>query len=102
MQDSFRIGEVAIFHRPGSRYNGVEVCVTEALHLSSVFDFRDGITRLELVYGIESPHFPPLRPGRDGHCARPDELRKKRPPQDWAKLCNLDEAPVETRELEIA
>lgn len=29
-------------------------------------------------------------------CAE-DNLRKRRPPQDWLKLCNLDETPLDVR-----
>lgn len=37
------------------------------------------------------------------YLALPDQLRKKRPPQDWVTLCNLLDTPVDApRELETA
>ena len=99
MSESFSVGDVALFYRPGSRFHLVEVVVTKGLHLSNVYDHRDGSRFLGHVYGIDAPEFHgvTLAPGSEGCCASPEQLRKRPPKQDWKQLCNL-----ETRELETA
>lgn len=91
---SFQVGEVAIFNRPGSRFDGMEVTISTRLHFALVRDRKTGLDAYGYVYGIEGD-FGPKRPGVPQWCAPPGHLRKKRPPQDWATLCRLAEVPQE-------
>lgn len=93
--EQYSVGEVAIFHRPGSSFHGMEVTITKPLHLSNVLDWKDGSIADQWVYGIDGPFDVKPRHGT-GFCAAPTELRKKRPPPDWVKLCRLDEMPAES------
>lgn len=94
-EQRFEVGEVAIFNRPGSRFDGMEVTISAALHLALVRDRKTELEAYGYVYGIEGD-FGPKRHGVAQWCAPPDQLRKKRPPQDWVKLCRLDEVPAES------
>src|SRR5579862_8192680 len=102
-EQRFEVGEVAIFNRPGSRFNGVEVTVVKPLRLAHIYDHMDGRRTVEYVYGIDSPAFTnvvPVHPG--GYCARPFELKKRPPPQDWVSMCNLTSVPSQDRIEEFA
>ena len=77
--ESFSVGEVAIFVRPGSKFYGVEVVVTHALHTAQVVDWEDGKRKTKRVYGIYGP-FGGNRYGSAGYATEPCNLRKKRPP----------------------
>jgi hypothetical protein len=94
-EQRFEVGEVAIFSRPGSRFDGIEVSITEALHFALVRDQRTDRSAYGYVYSIEGD-FGPKRPGVTHWVAPPADLRKKRPPQDWVKLCRLDEIPAQS------
>jgi hypothetical protein len=96
--ETFSIGEVALFVREGSRYFGVEVTISEPLAIRRVCDQRDGARYYAWTYGIEGP-FERMAGTNGKFSTRPQDLRKRRPPQDWQALCNV-EAPA--RELEIA
>lgn len=95
MSHTFKVGEIAeiVYSRYHDSRVGSEVIVVSGLQplwnrfesrteYGYVCRFADGGTRYFL----------------------PDQLRKKRPPQDWVKLCNLQDKPVDapTRELECA
>lgn len=87
---TFKVGEIAdlVYSRFGN--DGHECTVTGPLQLR-----LNKVTRLEEVaYAIEVSGKP--------YMALPDQLRKRRPPQDWAKLCNLEELPTSPREMETA
>lgn len=92
MVEKFEVGEIAIFSRPNSIFFGIEVSITLPLHNSLTKDRLDGSIRREDVYGIYAPELG-LPPSQIGWVARPKDLRKRRPPQDWVKLCNLTDIP---------
>lgn len=78
--ETFEVGELAII-AAGWILDGMDVTVVSELRESlcvstGVWDW---------VYDITGPGLPPGQ-----WCAPPRQLRKKRPPQDWAKLCKLD------------
>jgi len=88
----FEIGEVAILI--GSinwpEYNGQEVTVIGGLKPRSYWaDRQHTRSNIDLRYLVEAA---------DGHifAAPPSRLRKRRPPQDWVRLCRLNEAPVKS------
>lgn len=94
MSDAFNLGEIAIAHAWDGvpHLNGTDVEVIEGLQ------YREGITHTKrrilqvlayIVLDIDGKRW----------VAPPSRLRKKRPPQDWATLCNLTQRP---RELETA
>lgn len=90
----FSVGEIAIFHRVGSRFDGTEVSITKPLHLANVYDHKDGSRTLEYVYGVDSPAFSDVRPvNPDGFCARPSELKKRPPPQEMEEIGSWAECP---------
>jgi hypothetical protein len=99
-EQRFEVGEVAIFTRIGSRFHGMEVTIIKPLHLALIHDQITGIDALAYVYKIDGP-FGSHRPEVDGWAAPPEFLRKRRPPQDWIKLCDLASvsAKVPTDEL---
>jgi hypothetical protein len=87
--NSFAIGELAelVYSRFGNE--GTECTVTGPLKHRF-----NRITRvMELSYEIDVAGRP--------YFALPEQLRKKRPPQDWVSLCHLDVVSPE-RELENA
>lgn len=96
MADSFNVGEIAIYCDPNvhlnASYNGQECTIDSPLEWRMPRSQLTG--KLVPTYGYKTI----ARDGRIFTC-RPDQLRKKRPPQDWVKLCNLQESP---RELETA
>lgn len=91
MAEYFAVGEIAeIVYSRYERGQGMECTIVAPLRLR-----RNTITALiEDCYVIEVEG--------EKYCALPDQLRKKRPPQDWMSLCHLDEVPAEPRELETA
>lgn len=97
--DTFKLGEIAILCNATilAEYNGQECQIIGPLTTRAA---RSTVTN-ETVY-----LFGYRVAVADGKtlAVEPQQLRKKRPPQDWQKLCNLDDVPVETpeRELEIA
>lgn len=94
MSHTFKIGEIAIYTRPGSPYNGTEVMIVGPLIPRVGNDHLTGTPYVEYDgYQIT----PNELPGRYG--AKPEWLRKRRPPQDWVKLCNLHDIPREVRHV---
>lgn len=90
MTDTYEVGEVAIYTAVGSQHHGCEVTVTGALEMRAWMNPR-GATGNSLSYEIVFVGDAP----DDDYVAEPHELRKRRPPQDWVKLCRLNEEPVE-------
>jgi hypothetical protein len=90
MTDRFVVEEVCVVNYPGSWFDGREVTVTHDLFLCGWMDIQTG-ERFgpELVYGI---HF---APDPRVQISAPRFLRKRRPPQDWVRICRLSERPVE-------
>ena len=91
MSDSFSVGEIAIL-------------VNQAPWVTKPY-YSDG-TEVSIVQGLsshqlEDKRFPELRcyviatPDGCEWAAVPEMLRKRRPPQDWMKLCNLTNEPRE-------
>lgn len=92
--DTFRIGEIAIYTRPGSPYNGSEVMVVGPLLPRVGDDLLTGNLYVEYDgYQITLNELPGI------YGARPEWLRKRRPPQDWMKLCNLADVPREVEHV---
>jgi hypothetical protein len=94
---TFEVGEVAIFHDPGMPRHGREVTVISALQYGEIV-LNDGTMIWAWAYSIESPGDEACA----SYCAMPENLRKRRPPQDWQQLCRLDEVPSDcVREREV-
>lgn len=97
--ETFKVGEIAIYvcsdHH--SEYNGQECTVDSPLGWRFPKNVVTG--QLMEVYGYRTI-------AQDGtiFTCRPEQLKKRRPPQDWQTLCNLQDKPVDapTRELECA
>lgn len=87
----FSVGEVAVFHCPGNQYNGVEVTITSTLQHGPI-DCQ-GVATYAAYHLVESPARPSSPFVR--YASKLENLRKRRPPQDWTRLCKLDEAPVD-------
>ena len=77
----FAVGEVAevIFSLLPEVPAGTDVTIVEVLEPG------------KLVQYLVDPGFRPKEGGWYGACD--SNLRKKRPPQDWVKLCKLDSVP---------
>jgi len=89
------MGELAIYIRVGSRYFGDEVRIAGPLRCRRIFDSRDGRIIEADAYEIDAPTSWIGGDPKLPWCAEPHELRKRRPPQDWVKLCNLTDVPRE-------
>lgn len=77
MNDSFAVGEVAIYWRPESKHHGSEVTIARGLHSATVVDHTSGRTYPADVYTVTAPWLgPPTLIGP--WCAQPHELRKIR------------------------
>lgn len=92
MADHFEVGEVAIFHDPGGTHHGVEVTITSRLHGAWLRRLSTGEWSFACGHDIESPALG-VAPMGNGWCAPVENLRKRRPPQDWVKLCRLSQVP---------
>jgi hypothetical protein len=88
------MGEIAIFVRPGSPHYGAEVTIVGPLEVRARIDGRDFGRHFDACYLIDGP-FGPTPFGQGQWSATPEWLRKRRPPQDWTKLCNLTDLPRE-------
>jgi hypothetical protein len=98
MDPKFEIGEVAILKESvcWPEYNGQECTITGDLELRSVY-----IDRARTIRGDIRPRY--VVRCQDGHifAVPPSCLRKRRPPQDWIKLCHLSEVPIAPVNYEI-
>jgi hypothetical protein len=95
---TFAVGEVAIYWRPESQYHLTQCTIRSPLCWSEWFDRLTGRLGQGYCYEANSPAWP----DPDAHPVEPCHLRKRRPPQDWTRLCNLDEAPVQAKPKEVA
>lgn len=94
MSESFSVGEIAFLQNGThiTRYDGEECEVVGALG-TYLADMPDGslvpwrgcyrVCISDGTYLISEPH----------------QLRKRRPPQDWVKLCHLNETPREVEHV---
>lgn len=89
----FTVGEVAIYWRPTSACHRMECTIMDGLKDRMWACPTTGETGKAAAYEIEFAGL--LGPW----VAEPCELRKRRPPQDWVKLCHLTDIP---REVEHA
>ena len=89
--DKFSVGEVAILQSLDyfSRYNGMECTVIGGLGLWNCFNHRTQKDEHVFGYRVDLPcHY-------TCGIVEPHQLRKRRPPPDWVKLCNLTDVPRE-------
>lgn len=87
MTDTFKVGEVAIYVRPGSPHYGEEVTVTSGLKWreGGIDEMTGGEQIPGLRYDIDFPS------GPSGCCAaRPEWLRKKQQKRDIDQLVSWD------------
>jgi hypothetical protein len=92
MNETFEVGEIAVIKwvlDPAFAYMiGTEVLVIGPLK------WRDyAWPRYDGVLGAEC--YVIRRADSYECCADPRQLRKRRPPQDWAKICHLDSLPLD-------
>jgi hypothetical protein len=91
MTPRFEVGEVAEY------CTGVdwrEVTIIGPLRERSFINVLTGEELTRPTYVIEAPWMRLIFP-RNSLIAGPHQLRKRRPPQDWVKLCELDKIPTE-------
>lgn len=99
MNERFSVGEVAIYWREASQFHRMECTISEPLEWRTWRCIETGEMGRTLSYAVDFPSNPLTQNWRGRWIAEPHELRKKRPPQDWQRLCNLTDAP---REVECA
>lgn len=81
MTDKFQIGEIAIYNRPESEYHNTEIEIIGPLEKRVIID--------HLTYKKEYvPAYMVNVPGLGIRAARPQHLRKKRPPQNAREWFN--------------
>lgn len=97
---TFAVGEIAIIHAPElPDWHGTEVAILSPLRHGTLWIKNQLRT---CWYHLIDPRRP-LPQGWGAFSAPVDMLRKRRPPQDWARLCQLDAAPVDAKStLEVA
>lgn len=93
-EETFSVGEVAIFWCEGDKFHKTEVTIISPLERQLCIDRDSGAIFYDRVYRISAPGVSQ----ECNPCAPPRYLRKKRPPPDWVKLCKLDEVPKKVRE----
>ncbi len=81
----FAVGEIAVVLNTVPKFAGMEVTVLQVEDASDYTNTCHG----NLYITSAHPEF------LFCDCA----LRKKRPPQDWRRLCNLDDVPQRAEEL---
>lgn len=91
---TFAVGEIAIFWWPGSICHKCEMTVLSPLEYVEFMDMETGRMRTGWCHRIEGTFL--HEPGVT-YVSPPEHLRKRRPPQDWLKLCHLDETPLDVR-----
>ena len=84
MSTEFQIGETVEIYNSISGWNGQECVISGSLQRRGFTNMASGETSYGLRYEIEV----------DGRCyvCGPDKLRRKRPKQDWTRLCALNRA----------
>ena len=93
MSQHFEVGEVAIYWRPEAHYHGEEVTIKSSLTELEFWDFHAGKVT-EPGHKVDAP-FLKGYPANFVFCVALKHLRKRRPPQDWVKLCELDKLPAD-------
>lgn len=91
--ERFDVGEVAVYNRPESKFHGMDVVVNGPLACRNIVRLS-GVVDLCWSYEIDAD-FGRKPPNGNGWAVEPHMLRKRRPPQDWVKLCRLTDRPVE-------
>lgn len=96
MSHQFKVGEIAVV----TYTRGPHLVVGEEVEVIGPLETRMMHTgAVETGYRVYSRHSCDpvskqiLTTGRF-ICVLPDQLRKRRPPQDWVKLCNLTHLPT--------
>jgi hypothetical protein len=91
--ESFRVGEIALVNKPSHPASGEEVEITDLPQPSGGLGYRcsagtwtDGDKYTVLWRGMH-------------RAILPQYLRKRRPPQDWKRLCNLTDTPREVEHV---
>jgi hypothetical protein len=95
MNHRFDVGEIAIYCHPDSQWCGREVTIAGPLELTAYNNLRTGELVVEFAHRIDAPFIRQELPPGAGFVTAPRWLRKRRPPQDWVKLCELDKIPAE-------
>lgn len=100
---TFQVGEVALFCKPGSKHFGMEVTISGPLSMRLIRNTKTGAIRDVPAYVIEPIGHPELRPsGRSvGFATEPFNLRKRPAPGDREKIGSWQECPW-TPKLETA
>lgn len=92
MTEKFEVGEVAIVHHPENTlgYNGEYVEITDLPQPADYVSSSGLLTRAgKYTVLFRGKHW----------SIWPKHLRKRRPPQDWVKLCNLNDIPREVEHV---
>lgn len=97
--ETFDVGEIAIYCRPGSPHFGVEVTILSGLRMSRQTDQRTGEVTFEPGYKIDGP-FGPLVNGRPWGCP-PQWLKKKRPPRKDRDVVRWADCPWQPEVLHV-
>lgn len=94
--ETFAIGEVALLWRPASRYHGTEVTVVSELRRGSLV-VDGGSTVVTDFYEIDG-----ISPNGSNWAARPQSLRKKRPPREDLQIARWDQCPWQPEKINAA
>jgi hypothetical protein len=87
--ETFEVGEVAVISRPGSRFDGLEVTITEPLKLRRVEDIATGCLYEELTYQTDLK----VQGYNRTLVVKSKHLRKKRPPREDHALTRWVDCP---------
>lgn len=90
MGETFKVGEIAVIQhcQNFAEYEGVECEITDGLEPRMCWRGIKCDLALVNVYCV-------LAADGKEFVLEPYQLRKRRPPQDWLKLCNLTDIPRE-------
>lgn len=97
--ETFKIGEIAVYI--GHNGDALKWSGSRKIPLGTEVEIISpyGIYPVRTDTGVVQAYRYRCRVS-DGHIAmaKPEWLRKRRPPQDWVKLCQLDNLPRDIRE----
>lgn len=88
--EKFEVGEIALLECPWDVYHGQPVEVIGGLEVLVGYCRATGERRVAPKYRIRTVNGHEMQ-------AYPHELRKRRPPQDWVKLCGLADVDVDIK-----
>lgn len=90
--EKFDVGEIAIMQACQLPANEGREC--EVMELPQAVDYfaANGKWTYAGRYTVRCS-------GDEWYQVRPEQLRKRRPPQDWVKLCNLTDTPREVEHV---